>query len=47
MAETKSKTIVDLIKAGDMAGAKNIVDSIQDESLKTLVREKVRLALNQ
>jgi hypothetical protein len=45
LAETQSKTIVNLIKEGNTTGAKNVVDSIQDENMKTLVREKVRIAL--
>ena len=47
LAETQAQTIVGLIKSGDMAGAKKVVDSIQDEPLKTLVRQKVGLELKQ
>ncbi|MDR3409504.1 MAG: hypothetical protein P4L87_00915 [Formivibrio sp.] len=46
-AETQAKAILGLMKAGDMDGAKKIVDSIQDEALKSLVREKVDKALKQ
>ena len=41
LAETKAKAVVSLVKAGDMDGAKKLVDGIQDESLKSLVRTKV------
>lgn len=47
LAENKSKAIVNLINAGDMSGAKKIVDSIQDEALKTLVRQAVARELGQ
>ena len=47
LAEAKAKTVASLVKAGDMDGAKKIVDSIQDEALKSLVRSKVDKALKQ
>ena len=47
VAEVQAKTIVGLEKSGDMAGAKTIVVSIQDESLKQLVKEDVDKALKQ
>ena len=42
-----AESIVSLIKSGDMAGAKKMVDSIQDENLKNLVRLDVSIALKQ
>jgi len=47
LADTKAQAVVSLVKAGDMAGAKKIVDDIQDEVLKSLVRARVDKALNQ
>ncbi len=46
-AEDLSSQIADLVKAGDMAGAKKIVDSIQDETLKKRVQEYVAQKLKQ
>jgi len=47
LAEAKAQAVASLVKAGDMDGAKKIVDSIQDEALKRLVRAKVDKALKQ
>ena len=47
LAEAKAQAVASLVKAGDMDGAKKIVDSIQDEALKSLVRAKVDKALKQ
>ena len=47
MADTKAQVVASLVKAGDMDGAKKIVDGIQDEALKSLVRAKVGQALKQ
>ena len=47
LADVKAQLVVSLVKAGDVEGAKKIVDSIQDEALKSLVRSKVDKALKQ
>ena len=47
LAEAKAQAVASLVKVGDMDGAKKIIDSIQDEALKSLVRAKVDKALKQ
>jgi hypothetical protein len=42
-----AQKIVNLVKAGDMAGAKKIVDGINNKSLRTLVQQEVEMGLKQ
>ena len=45
LADAKAQAVVSLVNSGDMDGAKKIVDGIQDETLKSMVRARVDKAL--